>query len=50
MTRKSVVIFNAKILYSSENDWWRVRHLTTGEEGLIPWNFVAEETSVESEE
>lgn len=34
----------------SENDWWRVRHLRTGEEGLIPWNFVAEETSVESEE
>ena len=34
----------------SESDWWRVRHLTTLAEGLIPWNFVAEEKSVESEE
>ncbi|KAJ4449660.1 Tyrosine-protein kinase Src64B [Periplaneta americana] len=34
----------------SESDWWRVRHLQTGEEGLIPWNFVAEEKSVESED
>jgi len=34
----------------SESDWWRVRHLQTGQEGLIPWNFVAEEKSVESEE
>ncbi|KAK7573343.1 hypothetical protein V9T40_010534 [Parthenolecanium corni] len=39
-----------EVLDDSENDWWRVRHLTTGEEGLIPWNFVAEETSVESED
>lgn len=34
----------------SESDWWKVRHLRTGDEGLIPWNFVAEEKSVESEE
>jgi hypothetical protein len=39
-----------ELLDDSELDWWRVRHLRTGEEGLIPWNFVAEEKSVESEE
>nr|CAD7569715.1 unnamed protein product [Timema californicum] len=33
-----------------ETDWWKVRHLHTGAEGLIPWNFVAEEKSVESED
>ncbi|XP_054286422.1 tyrosine-protein kinase Src64B [Macrosteles quadrilineatus] len=39
-----------EILDDSEPDWWRVRHLKTGDEGLIPWNFVAEEKSVESED
>lgn len=39
-----------ELLDDSEPDWWRVRHLRTNEEGLIPWNFVAEEKSVESEE
>lgn len=39
-----------ELIDDSEPDWWRVRHLRTGEEGLIPWNFVAEEKSVESEE
>jgi len=39
-----------EVLDDSESDWWRVRHLQTGEEGLIPWNFVAEEKSVESED
>lgn len=34
----------------TETDWWRVIHLTTRQEGLIPWNFVAEERSVNSEE
>lgn len=38
------------LLISSEPDWWRVRLFRTGEEGLIPWNFVAEEKSIESEE
>lgn len=38
------------LFFFSEPDWWRVRHLRTGDEGLIPWNFVAEEKSVESEE
>lgn len=39
-----------ELIDDSEPDWWKVRHLRTGEEGLIPWNFVAEEKSVESEE
>ncbi|XP_075225566.1 tyrosine-protein kinase Src64B isoform X2 [Lycorma delicatula] len=39
-----------EIIDDSEPDWWRVRHLRTGDEGLIPWNFVAEEKSVESED
>ncbi|PNF25896.1 Tyrosine-protein kinase Src64B [Cryptotermes secundus] len=39
-----------EVLDDSESDWWRVRHLQTREEGLIPWNFVAEEKSVESED
>ncbi|XP_071451222.1 tyrosine-protein kinase Src64B [Hetaerina americana] len=39
-----------EVIDDSESDWWRVRHLRTGEEGLIPWNFVAEEKSVESED
>lgn len=34
----------------SESDWWKVIHLGTKEEGLIPWNFVAEELTVASEE
>lgn len=39
-----------EVLDDSEPDWWRVLHLTTLQEGLIPWNFVAVERSVESEE
>ncbi|XP_026480847.1 tyrosine-protein kinase Src64B-like isoform X1 [Ctenocephalides felis] len=39
-----------EVLDDSESDWWRVLHLTTRQEGLIPWNFVAEERSVESED
>jgi len=39
-----------EVLDDSEPDWWRVRHCLTGQEGLIPWNFVAEEKSVESED
>lgn len=39
-----------EVLEDSESDWWKVRNLRTGEEGLIPWNFVAEEKSVESED
>uniref|UniRef100_A0A8D9F015 Tyrosine-protein kinase n=2 Tax=Cacopsylla melanoneura TaxID=428564 RepID=A0A8D9F015_9HEMI len=39
-----------EIIDDSEPDWWRVRHLRTGDEGLIPWNFVAPEKSVESED
>lgn len=39
-----------EVLDDTESDWWRVIHLTTRQEGLIPWNFVAEERSVNSEE
>lgn len=39
-----------EVLDDTESDWWRVVHLTTRQEGLIPWNFVAEERSVNSEE
>lgn len=39
-----------EVLDDSEPDWWRVRHLRTGEEGFIPWNFVAPEKSIEGEE
>ena len=39
-----------EVLDDSESDWWRVINLRTNKEGLIPWNFVAEERSVESEE
>lgn len=39
-----------EVLDDTESDWWRVVHLSTRQEGLIPWNFVAEERSVNSEE
>lgn len=39
-----------EIIDDTESDWWRVVHLGTRQEGLIPWNFVAPEKSVESEE
>lgn len=39
-----------EVIDDTESDWWRVVHITTRQEGLIPWNFVAEERSVNSEE
>lgn len=39
-----------EVMDDTESDWWRVVHMTTRQEGLIPWNFVAEEKSVNSEE
>lgn len=39
-----------EVLNDEESDWWRVIHLGTRQEGLIPWNFVAEERSVNVEE
>lgn len=39
-----------EVLSDTEPDWWRVLHLTSRLEGLVPVNFVAEESSVESEE
>ncbi|VVC96342.1 unnamed protein product [Leptidea sinapis] len=39
-----------EVLSDAEPDWWRVLHLTSRREGLVPANFVAEESSVECEE
>lgn len=39
-----------EIIDDSDGDWWTVLHLTSGDKGLIPGNFVASEQSVESEE
>lgn len=39
-----------EVLNDTEPDWWRVLHLTTRQQGLVPVNFVAEESSVECEE
>lgn len=39
-----------EVMDDTESDWWRVVHLKTRQEGLIPWNFVAEDRSVNSEE
>ncbi|XP_015587469.1 tyrosine-protein kinase Src64B isoform X3 [Cephus cinctus] len=39
-----------EVLDDTETGWWKVLHLTTLQEGLIPWNFVAIERSVESED
>lgn len=30
-------------------DWWFARHLATKTEGFIPFNYVVEYTSIESE-
>ncbi|CAB3361514.1 Hypothetical predicted protein [Cloeon dipterum] len=38
------------ILNDTNQDWWKVRHLATRKEGLIPSNYVAEERSIESED
>ena len=37
-------------LIFSDPDWWVARHLTTGEKGHIPRNYVAFQSSIESEE
>ena len=34
----------------SDPDWWVARHLVTGEKGHIPRNYVAFQSSIESEE
>lgn len=39
-----------EVINDSETEWWEVINLTTKEKGLIPWNYVAEEQSVASEE
>ena len=37
-------------VFYRDPDWWRARHLGTGEKGHIPRNYVACQSSLESEE
>jgi hypothetical protein len=39
-----------EVIDDSEADWWRVKHLTTKEKGLIPKTFVGEEGTIYCEE
>ncbi len=39
-----------EIVDDSDPDWWVARHLLTGETGHIPRNYVALQSSIESEE
>jgi len=39
-----------EIVDDTDPDWWVARHLTTGEKGHIPRNYVAFQSSIESEE
>ena len=39
-----------EIVDDSDPDWWVARHQTTGETGHIPRNYVALQSSIESEE
>ncbi len=36
--------------YFRDPDWWVARHLSTGAKGHIPRNYVAFQSSIESEE
>ena len=38
------------ITISRDPDWWRARHLTRGDKGHIPRNYVASLSSIECEE
>ncbi|XP_040583667.1 tyrosine-protein kinase Src64B [Lepeophtheirus salmonis] len=39
-----------EILDDTDPDWWVARHMVTGEKGHIPRNYVAFQSSIESEE
>ena len=39
-----------EILNNQDGDWWLARALSSGKEGYVPSNYVAEETTVEAEE
>jgi hypothetical protein len=39
-----------EIMDDTDPDWWVARHLHTGETGHIPRNYVALQSSIESEE
>ena len=41
---------NVLITISRDPDWWRARHLTRGDKGHIPRNYVASLSSIECEE
>jgi len=38
------------VVFFRDPDWWVARHLITGEKGHIPRNYVAFQSSIESEE
>ena len=38
------------IISTDEGDWWFAQSMTTGKEGYIPSNYVAEWKSLEDEE
>lgn len=38
-----------EILNDTQGDWWYARSLTTGKEGYIPSNYIAQSKSLESE-
>jgi hypothetical protein len=39
-----------EILNDKDGDWWLARSVSSGVEGYVPSNYVAEETTVEAEE
>lgn len=38
------------VLQKEDSDWWSCRHTRTGEQGVIPSNYVAEVVSLESKD
>ena len=38
------------LLFCSDGDWWKAKHLTTHDVGYVPNNYVALEESLESYE
>ena len=47
---KEYRFINKLFIFFSDPDWWVARHLTSGEKGHIPRNYVAFQSSIESEE
>jgi len=40
-----VVAYFVGLFCSEDGDWWQAQHLNTGEEGLIPSNYVIEDST-----